>query len=76
MWLVRNIVMGQVSDGPHSYLDCCDVCVLRRVLVVVQTILGSLSLSQVDTKLDEEHHDGLERGNGAVAGALRRDMFV
>lgn len=58
------------------YLDSGDVGVLRGVFVVVETILGGLSLSQLNTELDKQEDDGLERSDGAVAGALGGDMFV
>lgn len=58
------------------YLDGADVCVLRSVLVLVEAVLGELALSQIDAELDKEDHDGLERGDGAVAGALGGDMLV
>jgi hypothetical protein len=58
------------------YLDGANVCVLSGVLVLVETVLGQFALAEVDTELDKEDHDGLERGDGAVAGALRGDMFV
>ena len=58
------------------YLDSGDICVLRSVLVVVETVLGSLALSQLNTKFDKEENNGLERGDGAVAGALGGDMLV
>lgn len=61
------------GDG---YLDSGDICVLRSVLVVVETVLGSLALSQLNAKFDKQKDDGLERGDGAVASALGRDMFV
>lgn len=59
-----------------AHLNGCNICVLRRVLVVVEAILGHLSLSQIDTELNEEQHDGLQGGDGAVSGALRGDMLV
>lgn len=64
---------GQVG---HLYLDGGDVCVLRGVLVVVETILGGLALSQLNTQFNEQEDDRLERGNSAVAGALGSDMLV
>jgi hypothetical protein len=69
-------VSGIASGASRSYLDGADIGVLRRVFVLVQAVLGELALAQVDAQLDEEDHDGLERGDGAVAGALRGDMFV
>jgi hypothetical protein len=59
-----------------SYLNGSHIGVLRRVLVLVQAILCELALAEIDTEFDEEDHDRLEGGNGAVAGALRGDMFV
>lgn len=64
------------SQVEQVYLDSGDICVLRGVLVVVETILGSLALSQLNTKFDEQEDDRLERGDGAVAGALGGDMLV
>jgi hypothetical protein len=59
-----------------SYLDRADVGVLGGVLVLVQAILCELALAEVDAELDEEDHDGLQRDDRAVAGALRGDMLV
>ena len=64
------------SQVERVYLDSGDICVLRSVLVVVETVLGSLALSQLNTKFDKEENNGLERGDGAVAGALGGDMLV
>lgn len=58
------------------YLDSGDIGVLRGILVVVETVLGLLSLSQLNTEFDKQKNDGLERGDGAVAGALGGDMLV
>jgi len=59
-----------------SHLDGAHVCVLGRVLVLVQAILCELALAQIHTEFDKENHDRLERGDGAVTGPLRGDMFV
>jgi hypothetical protein len=64
------------SRVEQVYLDSGDIGVLRGVLVVVETVLGSLALSQLNTELDKQKDDGLERGDGAVAGALGGDMLV
>ena len=64
------------SQVEQVYLDSGDICVLRGVLVVVETVLGSLALSQLNTELDKQENDGLERGDGAVASALGSDMLV
>jgi hypothetical protein len=59
-----------------SYLDSSHIGVLRRVLVLVKTILCEFAFAEIDTQLNEEDHHRLEGGDGAVAGALRGDMFV
>jgi hypothetical protein len=60
----------------HPYLNSANVGVLGRVLVLVQAVLCELAFAEIDAELDEEDHDGLEGGDGAVAGPLRGDMFV
>lgn len=69
----RRRQSGRVAQ---VYLDSGDVCVLRSVLVVVETVLGGLALSQLNTKFNEQEDDRLERSDGAVAGALGGDMLV
>jgi hypothetical protein len=59
-----------------SYLNGADIGVLGSVLVLVQAVLCELAFAQIDAEFDEEDHDGLEGGNGAVSGALGGDMFV
>lgn len=60
----------------RAYLDGAHVGVLGGVLVLVQAVLCEFAFSEIDAELDKEDHDGLERGDGAVAGALGGDMFV
>jgi hypothetical protein len=43
---------------------------------LIQAILSSLALAQVDTQLNEEEHNRLEGSNRAAAGPLRGNMFV
>lgn len=57
-------------------LDSANVGVLGDVLVLVETILGGLALAKVDGQFNEQEHHRLQRGDGAVAGPLRGDMFV
>ena len=64
----------QSHDCP--YLDGAHVCVLGGVLVLVQAILCEFALAEIDTQFDKQDHHRLERGDGAVAGALGGDMFV
>ena len=66
----------QSSNRVGVYLNSGDIGVLRGVLVVVKTILGSLALSPLNTKFDKQEHNGFQRGDGAVAGALGGDMLV
>jgi hypothetical protein len=65
-----------VGNYSGPYLDGADVRVLRSVLVLVEAVLGELALSQINAQLDEQDHHRLERGDGAVAGALGGDMLV
>lgn len=57
-------------------LDSANVGVLGDVLVLVEAILGGLALAKVDGQFNEQEHHRLQRGDGAVAGPLRGDMFV
>jgi hypothetical protein len=61
---------------PFAYLDGSHVGVLGDVLVLVETILGSLSFAKVDTQFNEKEHDRFERGDRTAARPLRGDMFV
>ena len=58
------------------YLDSSDICILCDVLVLVKAIFCRLSLPQINAEFDKQDHYRLERGDRAVAGSLRRDMFV
>jgi hypothetical protein len=60
----------------RTHLNSLNAGVLGDVLVLVQAILGGLSLSQAHAKLDKEDHDRLERGDGRVAGPLGGDMVM
>jgi hypothetical protein len=44
--------------------------ILRNILVLIEAILGSLTLPQANTQLDEKDHDRLKGGNRGIAGAL------
>jgi hypothetical protein len=60
----------------RSYLDGSHIRVLRDVLVLVESIFGSFSFSQVDRQFDKKEHHRLQGGDGAVPRAFRGDMFV
>ena len=60
----------------EAHLDSLHAGVLGNVLILVEAILGRLPFPQADAELDKEDHDGLERGDGRVTGALRGDMVV
>ena len=62
--------------GLSTYLDSRDVGVLADVLVLVQGILGELSLLLLDGQLDQEEHDRLQRRNGDIARPLGVDVVV
>jgi hypothetical protein len=51
-------------------LDCANVCVLADVLVLVQGILGQLSLLLFDGLLHEQNHNRLQGRDGHIAGSL------
>ena len=73
--------VSRVAHDPSSfilraYLNRANIGVLRRVLVLVEAILGELALSEVDAQFDEEEHHRLDGGDGAVPGPLVGDMFV
>lgn len=61
---------------PNSYLDSADIRVLGDILVLIQGILGQLSLLLLDGEFNKEYHNGFERHDRDAAGALRGDMFV
>jgi hypothetical protein len=60
----------------ETYFDCANIGILGRVFVLVKTIFRELASSQVDTELDEEEHNGLERGDRTITSPLRDNMFV
>jgi hypothetical protein len=59
-----------------AYLNRLNASILCDVLVLVETILGSLALPQAYAKLDEKDHDRLQGGDRGVAGPLRGNMVV
>jgi hypothetical protein len=59
-----------------THLNSLNIGVLGDVLVLVQSILGGLSLSQAHTKLDEKDHNRLQRSDGGVASTLGDNMVV
>ena len=59
-----------------AYLDRSHVGVLGDILVLVETILGGFSFTEIDAQLNEQQHDRLERGDRTAARPLGGDMFV
>jgi hypothetical protein len=49
---------------------------LRDILILVEGVLGELSLFLFDREFDQEEHDGLERRDGNISGALAGDVLV
>lgn len=71
-----DLLLGELDEALEDELNCAHVGVLGCVLVLVEAVLGELAFAEIDAQLDEEDHDGLEGGDGAVAGSLGGDMFV
>jgi hypothetical protein len=61
--------MSSYLDGPH-------VGVLGDVLVLIKTVLGSLSLAQINREFDKKDHHGLQRRDRTATSPLGGDMFV
>lgn len=59
-----------------THLNRPHIRILRRVLVLVETILGEFAFPQVDAQLNKKDHHRLEGGDGAVSGPLVDNMFV
>lgn len=60
----------------RTNLDSRNICVLRDVFVLVEGVLGKLSLLLLDGKLDEEEHHRLQSGDGNISRSLVGDVFV
>lgn len=71
-----DLLLGELDEALEDELNGAHVGVLSSVLVLVEAVLGELAFAEIDAEFDEEDHDGLEGGNGAVAGPLGGDMFV
>jgi hypothetical protein len=65
-----------VPPPASTNLYCPDIGVLGDVLVLVEGVLGEFPLLLLDGQLDEQDHNRLERGDGDIAGPLRRDVLV
>lgn len=57
-------------------LDGRNVCVLRNILILVEGVLGELSLLLFDGEFDQEEHNGLERRDGNISGAFAGNVLV
>lgn len=49
---------------------------MREILVLVQGILGQLSLLLFDGELNQQEHNRLEGGDGSASGALVGDVLM
>lgn len=65
-----------VCDKRVTHLNGSDVGVLGNILVLVQSILGQLSLLLLNRKLNQEEHNRLERHDGDISRALAGDVLV
>lgn len=59
-----------------TYLNGRNVGVLGQVLVLIQGILGQLSLLLLDGELNQQEHNRLQRSDGGASGALVGDVFM
>ena len=59
-----------------THLDRLHTRVLCDVLVLIEAVLGGLSLPQANTQLDEKDHDRLQGGDRRVASTLGGHMVV
>lgn len=59
-----------------THLNSRNVGVLGKVLVLVQGVLGQLSLLLLDGELNQQEHNRLERGDGSASGALVGDVLM
>lgn len=62
--------------GGATYLDGADVGVLRNVLVLIESILGELSLLLFNRLLNKELHHWLQRLDGDISRALGGDVLM
>jgi len=76
VYIIQISPIQYIFSCNRSYLDSSNVGVLSNVLVLVETIFGSLSFTEIDAEFNEQQHHRLERGNGAAARPLGGDMFV
>lgn len=61
---------------PITHLDGRDIGVLGQILVLVQGVLGQLSLLLLDGQLNKQEHDRLQRGDGSAPRALVGDVLM
>lgn len=74
-YLNDNMRPGRNRDE-STHLDGSNICVLRNILILVESILRKLALLLLDGKLNEEEHHGLQRHDGDISGALVGDVLM
>src|SRR5271170_3794889 len=71
-----TLALCRPASSTVSHLDRANIGILCDILVLVESILRRLALSQIDRKFDEKEHNWLEGCDRAASGSLRGDMFV
>ncbi|GKT43894.1 uncharacterized protein ColSpa_04075 [Colletotrichum spaethianum] len=74
--LLATVALTSMHGNKMAYLDGADVGVLADVLVLVQGILGQLSLLLLDGELNQQKHHRLQRRDGDISASLRGDVLV
>ena len=73
--LVFSLVGEKYTSGTTN-LDGSNVGILGNILILIEGVLGQLSLLLLDGKFDQKEHDGLKRRDGDISRALAGDVLV
>lgn len=68
--------MAYAEHCESTYLDRANIRVLCSVFILIESIFCQFAFLKFHTELNELHHYRFERGNGAVSGPFRGNMFV
>ena len=71
-----HLLLGEIDELLQHQLDCADVGVLGDILVLVEGVLGQLSLLLFYGLLDQEEHNRLQGHDGDISRSLGGNMFV
>lgn len=67
---------GEKYASGTTNLDGSNVGILGNILILVEGVLGQLSLLLLDGKFDQKEHDGLQRRDGDISRPLAGDVLV